>query len=131
MSGYGKINLLAMLLMPVVATLTAIVMFGPHVETMITVFGMNAVPMLIGGLISGLLLRGAGKAGGVGRSLTVWPTVIPAVIGIAWYLRDALFPAEPDPGRVYVSGPLYLLTIAVAVGFCAWVACAFVRSRRA
>lgn len=131
MSGYGKINLLAMLLMPVVATLTGIVMFGSNVETMVTVFGMNAVPMLVGGLISGLLLRGANKAGGVGRAFTVWPTVLPAIMGIAWYLRDALFPAETDPGRVYFSGPLYLLTIAIVAGVCAWLGCVFVRSRRA
>jgi len=131
MSGYGKINLLAMLLMPVVATLAGVVMFGPRIDTMVTVFGMNAIPMLIGGLFSGLLLRAAGKSGGVGRALTIWPTVLPAVVGIAWYLRDALLPAELDPGRVYVSGPLYLLTIAVAAGICAWVACAIVRSKRA
>ena len=106
-------------------------MFGPDIDTMVAVFGMNAVPMLIGGLFAGLLLRGASKSGGVGRSLTVWPTVLPAVVGIAWYLRDALFPAELDPGRVYVSGPLYLLSIAIGAGLFAWVACVIVRSRRA
>ncbi len=131
MSGYGKINLLAMILMPVVATLAGVVMFGPRVDTMVTVFGMNAIPMLIGGMFSGMLLRAASKSGGVGRSLTIWPTVLPAVVGIAWYLRDALLPAELDPGRVYVSGPLYLLAIAVVAGLCAWVACAIARSRRA
>lgn len=131
MSGYGKINLLAMFLMPAVATLAAIVMFGPRIDTLATVFAMNAIPMLIGGLFSGLLLRGASQSGGVGRSLTVWPTVLPAVVGIAWYLRDALFPAELDPGRVYIFGPLYLLAIAIGAGLCAWAACAVVRSRRA
>jgi hypothetical protein len=131
MSGYGKINLLGMLLMPVIATLTGVVMFGPRVDTMVAVFGMNAVPMLIGGLFTGLLLRGCRKSGGVGRSIALWPTLLPAIIGISWYLRDALFPAEQDPGRVYIAGPQYLLAIAILTGVCAWVACAIARSRRA
>lgn len=130
MSGYGKINLLGMVLMPAIATLAGIVMFGPRVDTMVAVFGMNAIPMLIGGLFSGLLLRGAAKAGGVGRWIALWPTLLPAVIGIAWYLRDALVPAELDPGRVYLAGPMYLLPIAILTGLCAWVASLIVRSRR-
>jgi hypothetical protein len=131
MSGYGKINLLGMLLMPTIATLAGIVMFGPRVDTMVAVFGMNAIPMLIGGLFSGLLLRGCRKSGGVGRSIALWPTLLPAIIGISWYLRDALFPAEQDPGRVYIAGPQYLLVIAILTGLCAWASCAIARSRRA
>ncbi len=130
MSGYGKINLLAMLLMPAIATLAGVVMFGPRVDTMVAVFGMNVVPMLIGGLFSGLLLRSARKSGGSGRSIALWPTVLPAIIGIAWYLRDALFPAAQDPGRVYIAGPQYLLIIAVLTGLCASIVCAIIRSRR-
>jgi len=131
MSGYGKMNLLGMVLMPTIATLAGIVMFGSRVDTMVAVFGMNAIPMLVGGLFSGLLLRGAGKSGGVGRSIALWPTLLPAVIGIVWYLYDALLPAELDPGRVYIAGPQYLLAIAVLTGIVAWVASAIVRSRRA
>ncbi len=130
MSGYGKINLLGMLLMPAVATLTGVVMFGPRVDTMVAVFGMNVIPMLFGGLFCGLLLRSAKKAGGVGRSIALWPTLLPAVVGISWYLRDALFPAELDPGRVYIAGPQYLLAIAVITGLCSWGACVIARSRR-
>lgn len=130
MSGYGKLNLLGMLAMPAVATLTAVVMFGPRPDTMVTVFAMNIVPMLIGGLISALLLRGAGKAGGVGRAVALWPTMVPAGIGIVWYLWDALFPAELDPGRVYIAGPQYLVMWACLTGVVAWLACMFVRSRR-
>lgn len=131
MSGYGKSNLIGMLLMPTVATLTAVVMFGPLIKTMISVFIMNAIPMLIGGLFTGLLLRGCRKSGGVGRSIALWPVLLPAVVGISWYLRDALFPAENDPGRVYIAGPQYLLVLAIATGICAWVACYIARSRRA
>lgn len=131
MSGYGKTNLIGMLLMPAVATLTGIVMFGPRVDTMIAVFVMNSIPMLIGGLFTGLLLKGCRKSGGAGRSIALWPTLLPAVVGIAWYLRDALFPAENDPGRVYIAGPQYLLAIALVTGICAWIACYIARSRRA
>jgi hypothetical protein len=131
MSGYGKINLLSMLLLPVAATSVAVILFGPRIDTMAVVFGMNAVPMLAGGLFSGYLLRGASKSGGVGRSITLWPTVVPAIVGIGWYLRDALFPATQDPGLVYIAGPIYLLVLAILTGLCACVACSVVRSRRA
>ena len=130
MSGYGKLNLLGMLTMPVVATLAVVILSGPRIDTMLWVFGMNAVPMLLGGLISALLLRGAAKAGGVGRGIALWPTLVPAAIGVGWYLWDALFPAELDPGRVFIAGPMYFVMWVIAVGIVSWIACAIVRSRR-
>jgi hypothetical protein len=130
MSGYGKLNLLGMLAMPLVATLAAVIMFGPRVDTLITVFGLNAIPMLLAGLFSGLLLRGANKSGGVGRGIALWPTMLPAGIGIVWYLWDALIPAEFDPGRVYISGPQYLFGLVLLTGIISWGACALVRLRR-
>ena len=129
MSGYGKINLLGILAMPAVATLAAVIMFGPRGDTLVSVFGMNIIPMLVGGLISALLLRRANKAGGAGRAIALWPTLVPAVVGIAWYLRDALLPAELDPGRVYIAGPQYLLGLAIIMGLISWVTCAIIRSR--
>jgi hypothetical protein len=54
MSSYGKINLLAMLGLPIVAVLASIIMFGARSDTVVFVFGINIVPMLIGGLISAL-----------------------------------------------------------------------------
>ena len=131
MTGYGKMNLLGILILPAAATLAAAIMFGPRVDTLLTVFGMNAVPMLIGGLISALLLRGSRKAGGKGRTMALWPTWIPAIIGIFWYAWDALLPADHDPGRVYIAGPQYLVMIAVLVGVISWVACLAARSKRA
>lgn len=131
MTGYGKVNLLGMLAMPAVATLAAVIMFGPRVDTMLAVFGLNAVPMLVGGLISALLLRGAGKAGGAGRGIALWPTLVPAGIGIVWYLWDALLPADLDPGRVHIAGPQYLLMIALLMGLISWIGCLVRRSTRA
>jgi hypothetical protein len=130
MTGYGKINLVAMLAMPAVATLTAVILFGPRPDTMAWVYGMNIVPMLIGGLIAALLLRGASKSGGAGRSIALWPILVPAVIGAVWYLWDALFPAELDPGKVYIAGPMYLVGYAILTGVVAWVVSLIVRARR-
>ena len=56
MTRYGKINLLGMLLLPVAASVAALIVFGTRTDTLITVFSLNLVPMLIGGLVSGLLL---------------------------------------------------------------------------
>ena len=128
MTAYGKFNLLGMFTLPVVAMLTGVVMFGPRVDTMITVFALNAIPMLVGGVLSALLLRGARKAGGAGRSIALWPTIIPAAIGVVWYLWGAFLPAELDPGREYIAAPQYLLGIAIIAGIVAWIGCRVVRS---
>ena len=130
MSGYAKLNLLGMLIMPVVATLAAVVVFGPRFDTMLWVFGMNAIPMLFAGLFSALLLRGANKAGGIGRGIALWPTLIPAAIGVVWYIWDASIPAELDPNRVYIAGPLYFLGWAFIAGIASWLVSIVVRSRR-
>jgi hypothetical protein len=131
MTGYGKINLLGMVAMPAVATLASVILFGPRGDTMVAVFSLNAVPMLFGGLISALLLRGARKAGGTCRGIALWPTLVPAGIGIVWYLWDALLPAELDPGRVHIAGPQYLLMIAFGTGIVAWITCLVARLGRA
>jgi hypothetical protein len=98
---------------------------------MVTIFGLNLIPMLAGGGFSGYLLRRARQSGGVGRSITLWPTIFPCIIGSAWYLRDVLFPAAQDPGRVYLAAPVYSLVIAIVTGLFACTACSLVRSRRA
>lgn len=128
MTAYGKFNLLGMLTLPLVAMLTGVVMFGPRVDTMITVFVLNAIPMLVGGILSAVLLRGARKAGGAGRSIALWPTVIPAAIGVVWYLWGAFLPAELDPGREYIAAPQYLLALAIITGGVAWIGCRVARS---
>ena len=131
MTIYGKLNLLGMFTLPIVATLTAVVMFGPLPDMMAAVFGMNAIPMLIAGVISALLLRSANKAGGAGRSIAIWPTLVLAAIGIVWYLWGAFLPAESDPGREYLAVPQYLLVLAFLVGLVAWIGCRICRARRA
>lgn len=126
MSRYGKINLLGMLLLPVAASVAALIVFGTRTDTLMTVFGINLLPMLIAGLVSGLLLRGANRAG-KGHRIALWPTLIPAVIGAVWYLFRALVPAEVAPGAEYIAAPQYLLMAVVLLSVVAWLGCLVAR----
>ncbi len=128
MSRYGKINLLGMLLLPVAASVAALIVFGTRTDTLVTVFGINLLPMLIAGLVSGLLLRGANRAG-KGQGIALWPTLIPAIIGAVWYLFRALVPAEVAPGAEYIAAPQYLLMAVVLLSVVAWLGCLVARRR--
>ena len=108
MTRYGKLNLAAMLLLPVAATLAALIVFGPLSDTLLAVFGINLIPMLIGGLVAGLLIRSANrKAGGRGAAIGLWPSAIPAVVSSACYLWYAVRPSADAPGFEYVAVPMY------------------------
>jgi len=126
MTKYGKLNLLAMLLLPAAATLAAYIVFGNLTNTLLTVFGLNLVPMIIGGLVSAWLLRGA-TAAGKGQRIALWPTAIPAALGAIWYLFRAVFPAEVAPGAEYIAGPQYLLMSVILLSFVAWIGCLIAR----
>jgi hypothetical protein len=126
MTNYGKLNLLGMLLLPVAATLAALIVFGDRTDTLVTVFSLNLVPMLIAGLVSALLLRGANRAG-KGQRIALWPTAIPAVLGAIWYLFRAVFPAEVAPGAEYIAGPQYVLMGVLLLSLVAWIGCLIAR----
>jgi hypothetical protein len=128
MSSYGKINLLAMLGLPIVAVLASIIMFGARSDTVVFVFGINIVPMLIGGLISALLLRSLNKSGRSGQFIAVSPTLVPAAFGTVWYLYSALLSADPGAGREYIAAPIYMLIGALIIGVVAWIVCMMTRS---
>lgn len=128
MTNYGKLNLLAMVGMPAAATLAALIVFGPRTDTLMTVFGLNLVPMLFGALFAGLLLRGTRKAGGIGSGIALWPSLIPALVGTAWYLWRAVMPEEIAPGREYIAGPQYLLIMVIGFGLIAWIGCRIARA---
>jgi hypothetical protein len=127
MTIYGKMNLLAMVGLPAAAALAALIVFGPRADTILAVFGLNLVVTLFGGLFAALLLRGARKAGGAGAGIALWPSVIPAVFGAAWYLWRAVSPEDVAPGREYIAGPQYLLLMAVGLWIVAWIAARLVR----
>jgi len=126
MTSYGKMNLLGMLLLPIAATVAALIVFGTRTDTLITVFGLNLVPMLIGGLVGALLLRGANRAG-KGQGIALWPTLIPAVVGAIWYLFRAVMPAEVAPGAEYIAAPQYLLMGVILLSVVAWLGCLIAR----
>ena len=126
MTSYGKMNLLGMLLLPIAATVAALIVFGTRTDTLITVFGLNLVPMLIGGLVGALLLRGANRAG-KGQRIALWPTLIPAVVGAIWYLFRAVVPAEVAPGAEYIAAPQYLLMGVILLSVVAWLGCLIAR----
>ena len=130
MTSHGKTNLLAMVGLPAAAAVAALISFGPRFDTMAAVFGLNLVVTLIGGLAAALLLRGARKAGGKGAGIALWPSVIPAAFGAAWYLFRAVVPEEVAPGREYLAGPQYLLLATLALIVVAWIAGRVVRARR-
>lgn len=129
MTSHGKLNLFGMFLLPVAASVAALIAFGPRPDTLAAVFAMNLVPMLIAAPVSGLLLRGAGKAGGKGRGIALWPTLLPAVVGAIWYLWRALVPNPVAPGAEMLAGPQYLLLAVLLLCPVAWVACRFARAR--
>jgi hypothetical protein len=121
-------NLAGMLLLPAAASVAALIVFGARSDTLLTVFALNLVPMLISGLVSWLLLRGALRAG-KGQGIALWPTIIPAVFGAIWYLWRAFVPDPVAPGAEYIAGPQYLLMGVIVLGIVAWVGCRIARAR--
>ena len=128
MTGYGRMNLAGMVLLPAAAAVAALISFGARSDTFITVFALNLVPMLISGLASWLLLRGAARAG-KGQGIALWPTIIPAVFGAVWYLWRAVVPDAVAPGAEYIAGPQYLLIGVVLLSIVAWIGCRIARAR--
>ncbi|HJP05655.1 MAG: hypothetical protein CL799_08145 [Chromatiales bacterium] len=118
MSSYGKLNLLVIFGLPVLAAITSVISFGPRGDTIVFVFGSNAIPMLIGGLISALLLRAANKSG-KGHAIALWPTLIPAALAAIWYLYGALISTSSDAGREYMALPFYLIAWTIGFGIIA------------
>lgn len=125
MTNYAKLNLLAVVGMPAAATLAAAItpaLGSLNAGGFLAVFVMNLMPMLIGGLAAGLLLRGARKVAGAGAGIALLPSVVPALFGAVWYLWRAVMPEEIAPGREYLAGPQYLLIMVIGLWIVAWVA---------
>ncbi len=127
MSTYGKYNLYAMLGLPIIAALASIIVFGFLPDTIAFVFGVNLVPMLIGGLVSALLLKYAARPGGAGQWIAISPTLVPAAFGVVRYL-GAMLPNDVDPGREFFAVPMYLVMWVVAISIIALIGCLVVRS---
>lgn len=128
MSNYGKYNLYAILGLPVFAALGSIVVFGFLPDTFVFVFGVNLLPMLLGGLVSALLLRFATRPGGKGKLIAILPTLAPAAFGFLWYLGGVITSSDYDGGREFFAVPIYLVMWVIAMSIVALVGCLVVRS---
>ena len=134
MTSYGKLNLLALIGMPVAAALAVAItpaLDKPYAATYLTVFVMNLVPMLIGAAATGLLLRGTRKAGGAGSGIALWPSLGTAIIGALWYLGRAVVPDPIAPGVEYIAAPQDLLLLVIALWVVAWIVIRIGRARQA
>ena len=129
MSRYGKMNLIAMIALPVIAGLGSVIIFGVRIDTQVFVIGTNAVPMLIGGLVSALLLRSVNRSGGDDFYLALSPTLVPAAFGLLWYLSGIVARGN-DSGREYFAGPFYLLALAIVTAILAWIGYLVLRSKK-
>lgn len=128
MSNYGKYNLYAILGLPVIAALGSIVVFGFLPDTIVFVFGVNLLPMLIGGLVAALLLRFAARPGSKGQLIAILPSLVPAVFGIVWYAGGVITSGSFDAGREYFAVPLYLVMWVLAMSIVALIGCLIARS---
>jgi hypothetical protein len=108
--------------------LAALIVFGPRADTLLTTGLINAIPMIIGGAVSGLLLRGANRAR-AGRGIALWPTLIPSLMGAVWYLFRAVLPETVAPGREYLAAPQYLLLGVLCLSVIAWIGVRLSRAR--
>jgi hypothetical protein len=129
MSRYGKMNLYTIVALPVIAGLGSIIIFGVRIDTQVFVIGTNAVPMLIGGLVSALLIRSVVRSGSDSFYLALSPTLVPAAFGLLWYLYGIVAPAA-DSGREYFAGPFYLLALAIGMAVIAPVGYLMTRSKK-
>jgi hypothetical protein len=120
MTKQGKLNLLAMLLLPVGAIIgarlaTATGVWLAYGDTYVAIFALNCVISVPAALISGLFLRRS--LGERARWIAILPTVLPAVYGAVWYLFRGIFPAEVAAGAEYLAAPQYLLIAMLAITF--------------
>ena len=123
MSGIGRLNLLGIFAMPVFAALASIIVFGEenYAQVQVFVFGTNLIPMLIGGVVSAFLIRSANKKS-KNKWVAISPTLLPAGLGILWYLIGIINTSAYDAGREFFAGPIYLLLFAASVSVIAIIA---------
>jgi hypothetical protein len=133
MSSDGKKILLSIIAVPILASIGAFILFQRDAEsigdTLVYVFGTNLIPMLIGGLFSGILIRFVSRANGTAankRWIALAPITLTFLAGMLWYLLALVNLGSFDSGREFFSGPIYLLILAGVTGVLASIAYAVV-----
>ena len=133
MTSYARINLISMIAMPVLAMVAAAItpaLDQPYLATFVTIFVINLVVMLIGGLGTALMIRGARRRGVTASPVVLLPSLVPAIVGSAWYLFRAVVPETVAPGAEILAVPQYLLFAAIALWLGCWIASRTVVRRR-
>ena len=120
MTTQGKLNLLAIILLPAAAVLGSAIatsngVFRAYTDTYIFIFALNCVVTLPAALFSGLFLRKS--LGNKSRWLAILPTLVPVAIGSFWYIWRGISPAPVAPGAEYIGAPQYLLVTLLVVTF--------------
>ena len=109
-----KLNLIAMIAMPVTAVFCSIIVIEVNIKSIATIFGINFVPVLISSGIGYFLLRKANTNAAVIASIA--SPVLMSFSTSAWYIIRLLFPNTNAPGIEHLAVPQYILVGAVVFG---------------
>ena len=109
-----KLNLIAMVAMPVVAVFSSIIVIEVDIKSIATIFGINFVPMLISSGIGYLLLRKANTNAAVIASVA--SPLLMSFSASAWYIIRLLYSDTNAPGVEHLAMPQYILIGAVVFG---------------
>lgn len=120
MTSQGKLNLAAMVLLPLSAITAAAIatvngVWNAYTDTYITVAIINSIVTVPAAFFSWLFLRRS--TGETARLIAIFPTLVPSLWGSLWYLWYAFFPAEVAAGAEYLGAPQYLFIAMVATTF--------------
>ena len=109
-----KLNLIAMVAMPVVAVFSSIIVIEVDIKSIATIFGIYFVPMLISSGIGYLLLRKANTNAAVIASVA--SPLLMSFSASAWYIIRLLYSDTNAPGVEHLAMPQYILIGAVVFG---------------
>ena len=109
-----KLNLIALVTMPLVAVFSSSIAIEVDIKSITTIFFINLIPMLISSGIGYLLLRKA-KTNAVAIASVASP-VLMSFSASAWYIIRLLFPNTNAPGIEHLAVPQYILVGAVVFG---------------
>ena len=109
-----KLNLMALVAMPLVAVISSSIAIEVDIKSSATIFAINLLPMLISSGIGYLLLRKA-KTNAAAIASIASP-VLMSFSASAWYIIRLLFPDTNAPGIEHLAMPQYILVGAVVFG---------------
>ena len=109
-----KLNLTAMVAMPVIAVFSSSIAIEVDMKSIGTIFGINFVPMLISSGIGYLLLRKANTNAAVIASVA--SPLLMSFSASAWYIIRLLYSDTNAPGVEHLAMPQYILIGAVVFG---------------